>query len=369
MRRALGVLAVGLVLAVGSALAEEEMVQPRTGQSGEDLLRKAEQSAVLILVGDGAGRVQSVSVGVIIRADGIVLAAYHPVKNAQEVQVRLRDGEVYDQVDLIDFDERRDVVAMHVPAVGLPSLPVGALGEATPGEKIHVLANVGGLAWTISDGVFGSVRLADEVSGAGQGFRVIQFVALVSAEARGGALLNSQGQLLGILAGSPGPAGSQFAVPVESVLGLAAQFKRTALGTGKNLSLPKTVPNVGRALAEDANPVATLAEARSLRVTSRTMHFTPFMLEKELVNRSEFRELGMNVVRGSRSAELTVEVDRPLFTYDFTYSVMDSHASTVLATGKVTAIDGPHAAQGIAMKIVQELEKARTLQAVQAGRQ
>ena len=99
------------------------------------------------------------------------------------------------------------------------------------------------------------------------------------------------------------------------------------------------------------------------------MHFTPFMLEKELVNRSEFRELGMNVVRGSRSAELTVEVDRPLFTYDFTYSVMDSRASTVLATGKVTAIDGPHAAQGIGMKIVQELEKARTLQAVQAGRQ
>jgi hypothetical protein len=239
----------------------------------------------------------------------------------------------------------------------------------TPGQKIHVLANAGGWGRTTPDGVFGLVRLADEVSGAGQGFRVIQFAAPVPAEARGGALLNSQGQLLGILAGSPEPAGSQFAIPVESVLGLAAQFKRTALGTGKNLRLPKTIPNFGRALAEDANPVATLAKTRSMRVTSRTMYFTPLMLEKELVNRSEFRELGINVVRGSRNAELTVEVDRPLFTYDFAYSVMDSGTRTILATGKVTAIDGPHAAQGIAVKIVQELEKARTLQAVQLERQ
>ena len=66
----------------------------------------------LILVGDGGGRVQSVSTGVIIRSDGIVLTAYHPLKGAQEVQVRLSDGEIYDQVDLMGFDERRDVAAL-----------------------------------------------------------------------------------------------------------------------------------------------------------------------------------------------------------------------------------------------------------------
>jgi hypothetical protein len=55
-------------------------------------------------------------------------------------------------------------------------------------------------------------------------------------------------------------------------------------------------------------------------------------------------------------------VDRPLFTYDFTYSVSDSHTGIVVATGKVTAIDGPHAAQGIAEKLVREFEKGRALQ-------
>jgi hypothetical protein len=51
-----------------------------------------------------------------------------------------------------------------------------------------------------------------------------------------------------------------------------------------------------------------------------------------------------------------------------TYSVSDSHTGTVLATGKVIAIDGPHAAQGVARKLVQELEKARAVQAAQASR-
>jgi len=35
---------------------------------------------------------------------------------------------------------------------------------------------------------------------------------------------------------------------------------------------------------------------------------------------------------------------------------------------RVPAIDGPHAAQGIAKKIVQEIEKARAVEAAQAGR-
>jgi hypothetical protein len=77
----------------------------------------------------------------------------------------------------------------------------------------------------------------------------------------------------------------------------------------------------------------------------------------------------MNVIDGSKGGDLLVEVDRPLFTYDFTYSVADSRSGAIVATGKVTAIDGPHAAQGIARKIVQELEKARAVQAAQVGRQ
>jgi hypothetical protein len=91
------------------------------------------------------------------------------------------------------------------------------------------------------------------------------------------------------------------------------------------------------------------------------------MLQKELLNNQEFRALGINVLDGYQGGELLVNVDRTLFTYDFTFVVSDAHSGSVLITGKVTAIDGPHAAEGIAKKLVQDLEKARAVQAVPAN--
>jgi hypothetical protein len=47
----------------------------------------------------------------------------------------------------------------------------------------------------------------------------------------------------------------------------------------------------------------------------------------------------------------------------------DTRSGLVLATGKVIAIDGPHAAEAIAKELVQEVQKARTGQEAQANQQ
>jgi len=369
MKRTLWFLAMGLGLVTGTVWAAQEATQAGTGQGNVDILHKAEQSMALILVGDGGGRVQSVSIGVIIRSDGVVLTAYRPLKGAQEVQVRLRDGDVYDQVDMIGSDERRDVAALHFTASGLTSFSSAALDGAAMGDKIHVLNADGAMAWSSSDGVLGPVRLADEVLGAGHGYRVIQFMAALPLGALGGALVNSRGQLLGIITGSPNSGGQQFAVPVESVVGLSTQGLHMALGTGKNLSPSAVVSNAEPAPGDQTPPIAALAKARTLRVTTKTTFFNPFVLQKELLDNMEFRLLGLSVVNGYKGGELLVTVNRPLFTYDWTYSVSDSHTGIVLATGKVTAMDGARAAKGIAKKLVQEFEKARAVQTAQENPQ
>jgi S1-C subfamily serine protease len=369
MKRTLWFLIMGLQGVIGTVWAAQGVAQTATAQSGGDFFHKAEPSMVLLLVGAGDGRVQSVSTGVIIRSDGIVLTAYHPLKGAQEVQVRLRDGEIYDQVDLMGFDERRDVAALHFTASGLAALSCAGLEEAVTGDRIHVLDADGTMTWSSSDGILGPVRLADEVLGAGHGYRVIQFMAPVPPGALGGALVNVRGQLLGIITAALNSGGQQFAVPAESVAGLADQGLHTRLGTGKNLASPALALNGEAAPEEQSAPALVLARARTLSVTSRTMFFTPFMLEKELLNNANFRELEINVLEGNRGGELLVSVDRPLFTYDFTYSLSDGHSGIVLATGKVTAIDGSHAAQGMARKLAEELARARAEIAAQANRQ
>lgn len=280
MKRTLWFLVISLGLVTGTVRAALGAAPASSTEGSPETFSSTQQSLALILVGDGGGRVLSVSTGVIARSDGVVLTSYHPLKGAQEAQVRLPDGEVYDQVDLIGFVERRDVAALHFPASGLASLAGAPLEESRPGDKIHVLTVDGTMAWSSSEGVLGPVRPADEVLGAGHGYRVIQFTAPLPAGVAGGVLLNSRGQLLGIMTGSPNTGGQQFAVPVKSVAGLPAQGLHMALGTGKNLAPPLAITDSGPAPEEQPTPIAVLAEARTLRVTSNTAWFNPFMLQK-----------------------------------------------------------------------------------------
>ena len=64
----------------------------------------------------------------------------------------------------------------------------------------------------------------------------------------------------------------------------------------------------------------------------------------------------MNV---SEVADLLIEVDRPLFTFTFTYKVTDRASGVLLASGKVTAFDGNTAAPDLAQRILKDMRAAR----------
>ena len=59
------------------------------------------------------------------------------------------------------------------------------------------------------------------------------------------------------------------------------------------------------------------------------------------------------------TADIIIDIDRPLFTYTFTYKITDRSNGIVLATGKVTAFDGNSAAPKLAQRIIEEMKVAR----------
>jgi len=73
----------------------------RTGLSGEQIVEHVSPSVALILVGQGGEQATAVGSGVIVKPDGKLLTALHLVKGADTVQVRLKNGEIYDRVDLM----------------------------------------------------------------------------------------------------------------------------------------------------------------------------------------------------------------------------------------------------------------------------
>ena len=112
----------------------------------------------------------------------------------------------------------------------------------------------------------------------------------------------------------------------------------------------------------ETNPKNLLRKARVVFVTSNSDFFEPVQLQNELRKRAEFDEWQMAIVDGWAKhdvADIIIAVDRPLFTYTFTYVVTNRSNGIVLATGKVTAWDGNAAAPKLASRILDEIKDAR----------
>lgn len=143
--------------------------QPAPRPDAKTIFERTKAATLIVLAGEGAGRLNSVATGVIVSQDGSILTALHAVKGAAEVQIRTASGDIYDHVDLLGIDERRDVAALKIPAGGLTALSPGNAENLAQGDPVYAVTNVSGLSWSATEGILSAVRPADEVRGRVQG--------------------------------------------------------------------------------------------------------------------------------------------------------------------------------------------------------
>ena len=114
-------------------------------------------------------------------------------------------------------------------------------------------------------------------------------------------------------------------------------------------------------------PGDVLGRARTVCIETKTVFFTPETLERSLVGEKDFVRLGLVIVKDPKVADLLIQIDRPLFTHQRTYTVFDPKTTIVLLTGNVRAFDGTLASGPIARQIVAGLLKEKTDAAAQSG--
>lgn len=348
-------LARGILLGtLACAAALSVHAQSSAPLTSQQIDRLAKAATVVILSGEGAGRLDRISTGVIVSKDGAVLTALHAVKGAAEVQVRLPDGDVFDHVELTGTDERRDIAALKIQAGGLPFLSVASTNALAEGDPVYSVTNANGLTWTATQGILSAIRPADEVPGAGLGFRLLQFTAPVAPGASGGALLDSKGRLIGIITSKMGSA-SAFAVPADSVVDLPGTSQPVAFGSGSELKMPVTPAAevaASSAALRTADPKLILKNAKTIYLHSKTAFLTVDTLDRALALQKDWKALGLEIVQDPRVADVLIELDRPLFTYVHTFVMSDRRTSLVLGSGKATAFDGTIASGPLAKQIV-----------------
>lgn len=116
------------------------------------------------------------------------------------------------------------------------------------------------------------------------------------------------------------------------------------------------------ARAASKSPRALLSRAQTIFVSSDTSYFDSIQLQNALRKRSEFEAWELAIIDGWEKrniADIIVEVDRPLFTFTFTYKITDRSNGILLATGKITAFDGNAAAPLLAGRVIEDMKKAR----------
>ncbi|KAA0597755.1 serine protease DegQ [Azospirillum lipoferum] len=165
--------------------------------------------------------------GVIVDArNGYVVTNNHVVENAQEIAVTLKDRRRL-RAKLIGRDAATDIALLQIKADGLTALPIGDSDRTKVGDFVVAIGNPFGLGQTVTSGIVSAMgRSGLKIEGYED---FIQTDASINPGNSGGALVNFQGELIGINTAIIGPAGGSvgigFAVPVSIVRSVTEQLR------------------------------------------------------------------------------------------------------------------------------------------------
>jgi len=170
---------------------------------------------------------RSLGSGVIYDDAGHVVTNYHVVAQAAQISVQLRDGREAPAV-VVGADRDTDLAVLKVELGDLPGIRLGRSDRLRVGEPVLAIGNPMGLGQTVTQGI---------VSATGRGRlgvsifeNFIQTDAAINFGNSGGALVNADGELVGIntaiIARNAGIEGIGFAIPVDLVRGVVDAIVR-----------------------------------------------------------------------------------------------------------------------------------------------
>jgi Do/DeqQ family serine protease len=171
-------------------------------------------------------RESSLGSGVIINASGLIVTNFHVIAQADEVKVALSDKREF-PADIILKDERSDLAVLRIKGApgDLPTLAFANSDSVQVGDLVLAIGDPFGVGQTVTSGIVSAfARLPGSAS---QDQYFIQTDAAINPGNSGGALVDMNGDLIGINSTIVSPVGASngigFAIPSNLVHAVTAQ--------------------------------------------------------------------------------------------------------------------------------------------------
>ncbi|MGB7923095.1 MAG: DegQ family serine endoprotease [Pyrinomonadaceae bacterium] len=174
-------------------------------------------------------RESGVGSGVIVSADGYLLTNHHVIDGAEQIKVDLTDGRTLD-AKVVGSDPPSDLAVLKIDASNLPLLSLGDSNRVRIGDVVLAIGNPLGVGKTVTMGIISAKgRQTGLSNGTFEDF--LQTDAPINQGNSGGALVNTDGELIGInsqiLSQSGGSIGIGFAIPSNMARNVMDQLIKT----------------------------------------------------------------------------------------------------------------------------------------------
>jgi S1-C subfamily serine protease/antitoxin component YwqK of YwqJK toxin-antitoxin module len=176
-------------------------------------------SVVFIEMFDKQGEAMGSGSGFFIEEDGTLVTNYHVINKAFEIKVTTNDDYVYSVNKILGYDKERDIAIIKVDnkSKTFEAVVLGDSDDVKIGQAIVSIGTplMGSLKNTVSTGIVSNIRdgIRDVLNS-----KDIQITSPISMGNSGGALLNMQGQVIGITyAGVKDGQNLNFAIPINEL--------------------------------------------------------------------------------------------------------------------------------------------------------
>ena len=223
-------------ITITQTVTEKELVMPRVDSTEiVSIAELATKTIVQVQVGDisedGEFLPSGGGSGVVISSDGLIMTNHHVIDDSTEVRVIFEDGRMY-EANIIGSDRLTDIGLVKIVASNLIPISIGNSDKMLVGDLAVAIGHplTLGAAPTVTTGVVSALERRLDVGGDLMGssvtlFGLIQTDAPITRGSSGGALINKNGELIGITTAiataDVGAEGLGFAVPINLALNIA----------------------------------------------------------------------------------------------------------------------------------------------------